>query len=53
MSVGGLIAIVVLVIVVVALVFSQQAPEWLPLVLIGGLAVALLLHGFPVFTRKV
>lgn len=39
-SIGSLIAVVVLVLVVVALVFAAAMPAWLPLVLIGALALA-------------
>lgn len=48
MSIGALIAIVVLVICVVALVFAPGSPSWLPFALIGSLAVAVLLSPFPV-----
>lgn len=48
MSVGSLIAVLVLVCVVVALVFKAAAPDWLPLVLIGGCALAILLSAFPI-----
>lgn len=44
MSIGGLIAIAVFLVAVVALVFKPAMPDWLPLVLIAGLAVAILLH---------
>jgi hypothetical protein len=48
MSVGALIAVLVLVCVIVALVFKTVAPDWLPLVLIGGCALAILLSAFPI-----
>lgn len=43
MSIGWLLAVIVLILVVVALVFGAAAPPWLPLVMIGTLAVAILL----------
>lgn len=43
MSIGWLLAIVVLFLVVVALVFKPAAPEWLPLALTGMLALAIVL----------
>lgn len=46
-SIGSLIAIVVLVIVVVALVFRAAAPDWLPYVIDGALALAILLSVYP------
>lgn len=39
-SIGSILAIIVLVLVVVALVFAAAMPAWLPLVLIGALALA-------------
>lgn len=48
MSIGGLIAILVLVVAVVSLVFKAAAPDWLPMVLIAGLAIAILLSSFPI-----
>lgn len=46
-SVGGLVAVLVLVCVVVALVFKAAAPDWLPYALIGALALAILLSAWP------
>lgn len=43
MSIGGLIALLVLIVAVVALVFKAAMPDWLPLLMIAGLAVAILL----------
>lgn len=43
MSVGWLIALVVLVLCVVALFFSQAMPSWAAVVLIGSLALAIVL----------
>ena len=40
LSIGSFIALVVLVLVVVAFVFSAAMPSWLPLLLIGALALA-------------
>lgn len=51
MSVGGLIAILVLLVCVVALVFSAVAPAWLPLVLTACLALAILFSGWVLPTR--
>lgn len=39
-SIGSIIAIIVLVLVLVAIVFAAAMPAWLPLVLIGALALA-------------
>lgn len=47
MSVGGLLAVIVLVIVVVALVFRAAAPDWLPYALDAALALAILLAVYP------
>ena len=46
MSLGAILALIVLVIVVVALVFTAAMPAWLPLVLIGALALAILVGGY-------
>lgn len=43
MSIGGLIAIVVLFVVIIALLVA--VPAWVPLACIGALAVAILLGG--------
>lgn len=40
---GWIIALIVLVLVIIAFVFGAAMPGWLPLVLIGLLALALLL----------
>lgn len=45
-SIGGLIAIVVLLVAIIALLVS--VPPWVPLVLVAGLAVAVLLSAYPV-----
>lgn len=50
MSLGTLIAFIVLILVVVAFVFAAAMPGWLPLLMIGLLAFALLVgdYKFPV-----
>jgi len=42
-SIGWLIALVVLVLVIVALVFAPPAPAWFTLALVGALALAFVL----------
>lgn len=49
MSIGGLIALVVLVVCVIALLVTT--PAWLPFALIGGLAIGVLLSGYPLAWR--
>lgn len=49
MSIGALIAIVVLFVVIIALLVA--VPGWVPLALIGALAVAILLGGIPITWR--
>jgi hypothetical protein len=51
MSVGALLAAIALVIVIVALVFGAAAPSWLPMALIGLLAVAILTSRVPIAWR--
>ena len=46
MSIGGLIAIVVLFVAIIALLVA--VPGWVPVALIAALAVALLLGGVPI-----
>ena len=52
MSIGFILAFLVLAIVVVALVFAAAAPAWLPLVLTGMLALAILTGGIMVPWRQ-
>lgn len=40
---GWILALLVLILVVIAFVFSTAMPPWLPLVLIGMLALAMLI----------
>ena len=48
MSFGVLLAVIVLFLVIVAFVFSAAMPAWLPLVMIGMLALAIILGGVPI-----
>ena len=51
MSLGSILALLVLIVAVVALVFSTAMPGWLPLVLTAGLALAILTGGYTVPLR--
>lgn len=46
MSIGAVLALLVLVCCVVALVFGAAAPAWLPYALIAALALAIVLSGY-------